>query len=741
MNTEREPVPRAVSSTESSLGLHGRWLLLVRTVWVAVALLSLLLFVVSVSGRFEELRSTCDVAVCDNGSLSSQNAHVLESLGLSVDFYAAYNVALESTLAMTFAAVAVLIFWRRSDDIMALFFSFMLLTFGLYATPAVDTLLAPPYVFWLPSHLLQVFGLWSFLIAFYVFPDWRFEPRWTRPVALGWTGFMLTWLLFPSVPFNSSVPSAVPAGWSLMLSAWLLTGVAAQVQRYARSSDRVERQKTEWFVFGVTVCILSFVVYETMPLVLPALQEPGVRSVLYYLVGKPLVMFALALIPLSVGVAILRYRLFDIDLIINRALAYTALTACVVGLYVLVVGGLGLLLQTRAHPVVSLLATGLVAVVFAPLRNHLQHGVNRLMYGERDEPYEVLSRLGQRLEGTLDPDAALSSIVETVAYALKLPYAAIYVESDGEPVTTVAYGTPVDGTITLPLVHKSETVGRLVLAPRAPGEEFTSADRRLLDDLARQAGVAVHAARLTADLRRSRERLVAAREEERRRLRRDLHDGLGPRLAAQTLKAGAARSLFPRDPAAADALLDELETAMDATLAEVRRLVHNLRPPTLDQLGLVGAIQDAAERYEPDPATNGLRISVRAPEELPPLPAAVEVAAYRIVQEALTNAVRHARADSCVICLSVGDKLELEVTDDGVGLSEDHRSGVGLNSMSERAVELGGTCAIERAPSGGTRVLARLPLPEKEPESEDHNAQKQSASGVVSDDRSEEHPS
>jgi signal transduction histidine kinase len=448
---------------------------------------------------------------------------------------------------------------------------------------------------------------------------------------------------------------------------------------------------------------------------------------------------ALALIPLSIGVAILRYRLFDIDLIINRTLAYTALTACVVGLYVLVVGGLGtLLLQTHTHPVVSLLATGLIAVVFAPLRDYLQRGVNRLMYGERDEPYEVLSRLGQRLEGTLDPDAALTTIVETVAQALKLPYVAISAERDGEPVTTVEHGTLVDGTVTLPLVHKAETVGRLVLAPRAPGEEFTPSDRRLVGDLARQAGVAVHAARLTADLRRSRERLVTAREEERRRLRRDLHDGLGPRLAAQTLKVGAARSLYPRDPAASDALLDELETDMDATLADVRRLVHNLRPPTLDQLGLVGAIRDAAERYEPDPATNGLRISVRAPEELPPLPAAVEVAAYRIIQEALTNAVRHARADSCAVRLSVGDELELEVTDDGVGLPEEHRSGVGLNSMSERAAELGGTCAIERMPSGGTRVLARLPLLGSEPRGEEYATQRQSASSGGSDNRSEE---
>jgi len=249
----------------------------------------------------------------------------------------------------------------------------------------------------------------------------------------------------------------------------------------------------------------------------------------------------------------------------------------------------------------------------------------------------------------------------------------------------------------------------------------------LLEDLGRRAGVAVHAARLTADLQHSRERLVRAQEEERRRLRRDLHDGLGPRLAALTLKVGAARSLYPQDPTAADALLTELEADMEAALTDLRRLVYGLRPPTLDQLGLLGAIRDATERYEPGPATNGLRISLRAPEELPPLPAAVEVAAYRIVQEALTNVIHHARASYCTVRLAVGDELELEITDDGVGLLADHRSGVGLNSMRERAVELGGTCVIEQQPSGGTRVLARLPLPES-----------QSATNGASHNRSEE---
>ena len=740
MNTKQESVPPTVSSTATPSSLRGRWLFLARVAWVAVALLSLGLFIVSVPGRFEELRSACDGAVCANGSLSLQSARALETLGFSVNSYAAYNVALESAVAVVFLAVALLIFWRKSEDRMALFFSFMLLTFGLYATPAVDTLLAPPYVLWLPSHVVQVFGFWSFLVAFYVFPDWRLEPPWTRPLLVGWTALMLVCLLFPSVPFNSSIPSSVPVGWALMFSIWLLTGAVAQVHRYVRSSVPAERQKTKWFVFGAVVCMVGLLIYVILPLVLPALQEPGVPSVLYSLIGKPLAVGALSLIPLSIGVAVLRHGLFDIDLIISRTLAYGALTACVVGLYVLVVSGLGALLQARDHPLISLLAVGLVAVLFAPLRDRLQRGVNRLMYGERDEPYKALSRLGQRLEGALAPHTALATIAETIALALKLPYVAIFAERDGELMTAAEYGTPAGDTVVLPLVHGTEPIGRLAVAPRAPGEAFTPSDRRLLEDLARRAGVAVHAARLTADLQHSREQLVTAREEERRRLRRDLHDGLGPRLAALTLKVGSARSLYPQDPGGADALLAELEDDMEVTLTDLRRLVYDLRPPALDQLGLLGAIRDAAERYESGLAANGPRISIDAPNELSPLPAAVEVAAYRIVQEALTNVVRHARAGYCTVRLTSGDELELEITDDGVGFPADHRSGVGLNSMRERAAELGGTCVVEPAPSGGTRVLARLPLPRSEPEGEYAAQRQRTPNGSSSDNRSEDHP-
>jgi len=255
----------------------------------------------------------------------------------------------------------------------------------------------------------------------------------------------------------------------------------------------------------------------------------------------------LLIVPVCTYIAILRYDLYDIDLLINRTLVYGALSACVVGVYVLAVGGLGALFQARGNLAISLLATGLVAVLFQPLRSTLQRGVNRLMYGERDDPYAVLSRLGRRLEATIVPERVLPTVVETIAQALKLPYAAILLKEGEGYRTAAAYGSPTAEPEALPLIYQREEIGRLVIAPRAPGEGFSAADRNLLEDLARQAEIAVHALRLTSDLQRSRERLVSTREEERRRLRRDLHDGVGPTLTGLALQLNAVRKLVVRN--------------------------------------------------------------------------------------------------------------------------------------------------------------------------------------------------
>ncbi len=434
--------------------------------------------------------------------------------------------------------------------------------------------------------------------------------------------------------------------------------------------------------------------------------------------------FALLLLAVFACIAILRYKLYDIDLLINRTLVYGSLSACVIGTYVFAVVALGAIFHARGNLVVSLVATGVVAVLFQPLRSRFQRAVNRLMYGDRDDPSTVTSRLGQRIEATLAPEAVLPTVVETIAQALKLPYVAILLKEGEGFRSAAAYGSPQAEPESLPLVYQREEIGRLVIAPRAPGEQFSAADRTLLEDLARQAEVAVHAVRLTADLQNSRERLVSTREEERRRLRRDLHDGIGPTLTGLALQLNAARKLVGSKPEDAEESLARIEQRTEETIAEMRRLIYGLRPPALDDLGLIPSIYQQAQNQGMVELSTGTEtderlehrtvFSMNAPEKLPPLPAAVEVACYRIVQEALTNVARHAHARTCHVRLLVdwgSGVLEVEITDDGVGISGGRVAGVGLSSMRERAEELGGTLTVERRPEGGTRVLARLPLP------------------------------
>jgi two-component system NarL family sensor kinase len=497
----------------------------------------------------------------------------------------------------------------------------------------------------------------------------------------------------------------------------LFPAVLSLLLRLRRSRGE-ERAQIKWVVY---VGAITVVLWLAQGLVVFALHiaPPALEILLRLGVDG-----SLLALPFAAGLAIFKYRLYAIDPLINRTLVYSVLTASVIALYVLVVGALGALFQAQGDGLIVLLATGLVAVLFQPLRACLQRWVNRLLYGQRDEPYAVLARLGQRLEATLAPGAVFPVIVETVREALKLPYVALSVKQDEAFTLAASSGTAHEELVSLPLVYQHAPIGQVLLAPRAPGEPLTPTDQRLLNDLARQAGAAVHTARLTSDLQRltvdlqrSREHLVTAREEERRRLRRDLHDGLGPTLGALMLQVGSAYALLAEDPAAAARLLSTLESTLEGVMTDIRRIVYNLRPSPLDELGLATAIREHAAQYRPHEttaghagATAGLRITVEAPEHLPELAAAVEVAAYRIVQEALANVVRHAGARTCLIRLSLGEALCLEIGDDGVGLPPARQAGIGLASMRERAEELGGTCLIEAMPAGGTRVRARIPL-------------------------------
>jgi len=473
--------------------------------------------------------------------------------------------------------------------------------------------------------------------------------------------------------------------------------------RSTRDRDERARLRLAWFGFGwgLTIGLVFFMLPE---LVIGRTLLPD-----------SLVGLAALPIPLALAAAILRDHLFDIDVVVRRTFIYGTLTLAVIATYVAVAASIGALVGPDHGPAVELFATGIAALVALPLRDVLQRAVNRLLYGERDEPWRAMRRLGQRLDLAMDPDRTFPAIVEIVAEALRAPYVRIdVIDERGVAVSAATQGRPSSTTIDVPIDHGAERVGALVLGLRGGEPGYRADELELLGDLVRQAGGAIHGLRLRADLARSHERLLLAREEERRRLQHDLHDGLGPSLAAIGMRAEASAELLESDPAAARALLDELGADVQATLADIRRLVDGLRPPALDELGLVGAISRQVQRLEGSSAGGSPATTIvvtASPTPLPELPAAVEVAAYRIAIEAVTNAVRHAAATSCRVRLrTIDDLLFVVVVDDGTGLPDSVARGTGLESMETRAVELGGSLRVARRRAGGTRIEARLPL-------------------------------
>jgi signal transduction histidine kinase len=523
-----------------------------------------------------------------------------------------------------------------------------------------------------------------------VFPDGARSRTWLR-LALGELGLFIAMMLAQPTLVDDRVPGVdSPLGLPEALrpvaeiaalttvalgAACLVAGLVSVAARWRHGSPLV-RQQVGWFALGLVVALAGVVLLVT-----------GVLA-------APVFAFAVAALPIAVGVAVLQHRLYEIDVLVNRTLLYGLLTTAVAALYVLVVAGAGAMLNARGAGWLPWVATAVVAVAFQPLREAIQGTVNRLTYGAWDDPQAVLRSLHTRLEQAVSPETALSDVLSAVATSLRLEHLSV-TTTDGD--VLAATGEFPAGTVRrLPLVHAGTPVGELVVR----GGRLRRRDEQVLAELAGALAPAVQAARLRADLQHSRERLVVAREEERRRLRRDLHDGLGPALAGLTLKLDAARNRLGDDP-----LLREMRGDVQATIADIRRLVDGLRPIPLDELGLPEALRQLVDGA----SVGGPEVRLVIDNATSPA-AAVEVAAYRIVQEALTNVLRHSGAGSCEVsvCAENGS-LVVSVADDGRGTSGGSGSGSGLETMRERAEELGGSLELRPRSGGGTLVRAVLP--------------------------------
>jgi signal transduction histidine kinase len=446
--------------------------------------------------------------------------------------------------------------------------------------------------------------------------------------------------------------------------------IGALVVRYRRGDERRRRQLL-WLVLAIVAML--------------ALNLP--RFVVG--TGPILLLLAFPLIPAAITIAILRHGLLDIRLALSRTVLYLLLTVAVAAAYLGLVAALDALLRGIGAP---LLATLAIALVFNPVRVRLQRAVDRLFYGARSDPVQAVSRVGERLAAD-----DLAGVLAGARDALRLPFAAL--RRDGRELA--ASGEPPAVLHTVPLVFRGERAGELIVGVRRGERRLAAADLAILDLLAAPLAAALHATALAGDVQSARERLVAAREEERRRLHRDLHDGLGPALTGAAFKADAARNLLDGSPDQAAALVDQVRRDVREAIDDVRRLVYGLRPPALDELGLAAALRRHGDAL---PVT----VTIDAPERLPTLPAAVEVAAYRIATEALTNVARHSGAGVARVELRIDSAVRLSIVDDG-GPDTGWVPGVGLTSIRERVAELGGTCTAGPTPDGG-RVEAILPL-------------------------------
>jgi len=552
-------------------------------------------------------------------------------------------------------------------------------------------------------------GGWTWALALFIplalvlFPDGRLPSRrwrwvvvvlvisgvlWTATAVLDPKGGLTFELGIPGYPAWSGFE---PIEWLLaagavLLPFGLLASLVAVVVRYRRGSEQVRRQIL-WLLLAILIVLVCSTVesaIEAQSLVL------GVAPIL--------------LIPLAIAIAVLRYQLLDIRLVVSRSVLYVLLTGGVVATYLVLVTLLDQTLRRQVSLNSSVLATLVIALAFNPVRVWLQRLINRAFYGARQDPVRAMTEVGARLGSAAG--SGLDGVLGALCQVMRLPAASIVV--DGNEIA--AYGElPVARhAVQLP----SDAPGELVVGLRSGESRLDPADERVLILLAAPVAVAVQARRLADELRTSRERIITGREEERRRIRRDLHDGLGPVLTAVVLNADAARRLLETDLDRSSTLLVNLRDQTIGAIEEIRRLVYELRPPALDGLGLVGALREYAAVVSRRGDGAALDVTFDAPPVLGELPAAVEVATYRIATEALTNVIRHSTATTAAVRLSVeAGGLHLQVRDNGVNDGAEWHPGVGLTSISERAAELGGRCEIEYG-LGGCSISVVLPLAE-----------------------------
>lgn len=640
---------------------------------------------------------------------------------LAVLYYAVNVIVLVMLLFVMFASS--LIFWKAERQTAGILLALTLLIYWTTDSTPFDVLTQPEVTslagfFRAPILILRAMALPLVLALLLTFPDGRWLPKWTRWLLIGYSLLTLLYLIFPDFPTNTIYGPTWRRTAALSFVIAIIPfciGIYSQVRRY-RAAKPEQRNQLKWTVLGMVIMVVGVMLYYGVY----AYYDPSndriqshLTIVTLELVRQFIQLVLAVILPIvCFMIAIFRYRLWSADPIINRVLVYTAFVGILSLIYFVSITVVGLFFST-INFTVSIPVTIFILLIFHPLRERIQRTVDQLMFGDRANPYAVLTQFDAQVQSSETTDSVLGTIAAMLSQTLKVPSVSIALQYSGQATKVAAvYGrvTESQRLSRFPMVYRQVHVGEIMLYQDMGDRTLTATERQLVETVARQTALAVHTIELNSALQQSRQHIVAAREEERRRIRRDLHDGLGPTLAAHTLKVGRARRLMTQSPQTADDILGDLEADLATSLSEIRRLVAALRPPILDQLGLVGAVREFV--YSLSTVTeDGTRFTLEASPTLATLPAAVEVAGYRIATEAMTNVSRHAKAATCSVVIDEGDGcLQLCISDDGIGLPADIRFGVGLTSMRERAEEIGGSIQFLPIEPAGTRVSVRLPL-------------------------------
>jgi signal transduction histidine kinase len=645
-------------------------------------------------------------------------------------------------LIVGFAIVGGLLIWKRPGNAIG----WLLSATGLaYAAGVFSLFLAhfrrtQSFLNWFGW--IWLFGIGLVIFVLLLFPTGHLPSRRWRPVAwaagAGLAGWVLGCAFAPRLfTASPSTPNPIgvgaPAGDVFLLMAvggavlLLATGLAAIISlvfRYRRAGV-VEREQLKWLVYAGALIVLAL------------LAEPVAEKIMgpsntFNDLQNALTSGAVALVPGAIGIAVLRYRLYDIDVVISKTLVYGSLAALITAVYVTIVVGIGSLVaqhSDRASLELSIAATAVVAVAFQPARARIQRLANRLIYGQRATPYEVLAEFAERTAGTYATEELLPRMARILAEGTGASRADVWLQSGGafrddatwppgaEPFPATgagpAGGPDVPGADRVLLVrYQSEVLGALSVMKR-PGESLTPAEAKLLAHLAAQAGLVLRNVglweQLTArleEIRASRQRLVAAQDAERRRIERNIHDGAQQQLVAIAIKLNIVEGLIGTDADGERELLAELRREAAGAVQDLRDLARGIYPPMLATQGLASALQAQAAKSPVPTSVDADGIGRRYPQD-------VEAAVYFCVLEALQNVAKYASATQARVLLkSSGDELRFEVADDGAGFDPATKAyGTGLQGMADRLGAHGGRLDVRSAPGAGTVITGRVRVP------------------------------